>query len=82
MRRQLAIEWGIFVGAIAALMVYGAAPWWVVAGWLVAQTPIVLLWQVVWWQRRATLPQPGRPMIVTYRPARDVIDAPSVRLLP
>jgi hypothetical protein len=78
MRRQLAIEWGIFVGAIAALMVYGAAPWWVVAGWLAAQTPIVLLWQVVWWQRRA--PEPRRPVIVVYQPPI-AFDASSVRLL-
>jgi hypothetical protein len=82
LRKQLVIEWWIFVGAIAAGLVYLAAPWWVVLGWLLAQVPVSVVWQIMWWQRRAAADVPGQPMIVTYRPAADVIDAPSVRLLP
>jgi len=78
MRKQLAIEWGIFVAAIAAGLVYLAAPGWVVLAWIAAQMPIVLAWQVMWWQRRDD--RPVRPVIVVYQPPI-AFDAASVRLL-
>ena len=78
MRKQLALEWWIFVFAIAAGLIYLAAPLPVIIAWLLAQTPIVVVWQIIFWQRRAD--QPTRPVIVIYQPPISV-DVPHIKLL-